>query len=236
MGIETRIGSPVAIGDLLADPHFSQLAAAMRRVEHLGPLDPEPERQPAEDAAAENRERALAWHLDHTDRVYRDARADHPAVLAWVQRLLAGNESGRPSLMLLGTLGTGKTYQCYGALRLLAESGARPFNPLATTAAELYDALRPGNPGFDRAAELARYAKAPILLLDDLGSAKHSEFTEEVTYRIVNHRYANALPTLFTTNLLAGDIKVVLGDRVASRLAEMCENVAFKGQDRRRTR
>lgn len=235
MTIETH--GPVPIGDLLADPRYGQLAEAIRRVEGLGPLEPEPERQPIEEVQAENRERALAWHAEHTPPVYRDARATHPAVTTWVERTLAGDtSSGRPSLMLLGTLGTGKTYQCHGALRLLAESGQRPFNPLAVTAADLYDELRPAPSLADRAAALGRYAKAPVLLVDDLGTGKPSEFTEEINYRLVNHRYANALPTLFTTNLLAENIKLTLGDRVASRLAEMCQTVPFTGQDRRRAR
>ncbi|MER7128641.1 hypothetical protein [Streptosporangium saharense] len=42
----------------------------------------------------------------------------------------------------------------------------------------------------------------PLLLLDDLGSAKASEWTEEITYRVINHRHENLLPGVFTSNLL----------------------------------
>lgn len=236
MDLKTHTGGIVALGDMVADPRFAALAEAMRRVDGLPPLESEPERQSLAEAIAERRERALDWHMAHTPPVYRDARADRPAVVGWVERLLAGDESQRPSLLMLGTVGTGKTWQSYGALRLLAESGLRLFNPIAITAADLYDSLRPGAKDLDRATEVARYARAGVLLIDDLGSAKHSEFTEEITYRIVNHRYSNALPTLFTTNLKPEDIKVVLGDRTASRLAEMCEKVKFEGRDLRRAR
>jgi DNA replication protein DnaC len=43
------------------------------------------------------------------------------------------------------------------------------------------------------------------------------------------------LPTLITTNLPMGHLRVTLGDRVASRLAEMTERVILDGPDRRRT-
>ncbi len=42
------------------------------------------------------------------------------------------------------------------------------------------------------------------------------------------------LPTLITTNLPTEQLRVALGDRVASRLAEMTERVILKGPDRRR--
>ncbi|CAL9508521.1 hypothetical protein SUDANB151_03563 [Streptomyces sp. enrichment culture] len=43
------------------------------------------------------------------------------------------------------------------------------------------------------------------------------------------------LPTLITTNLPTADLRSALGDRVASRLAEMTERVILTGPDRRRT-
>lgn len=78
-------------------------------------------------------------------------------------------------------------------------------------------------------------ARCPLLLLDDLGAAKTSEWTEELTYRLINHRYEHMLPTLITTNLPTAELRTALGDRVASRLAEMTERVILTGPDRRRT-
>ncbi|GHB22485.1 hypothetical protein GCM10010346_52710 [Streptomyces chryseus] len=43
------------------------------------------------------------------------------------------------------------------------------------------------------------------------------------------------LPTLITTNLPTAEFRTALGDRVASRLAEMTERVILTGPDRRRT-
>jgi DNA replication protein DnaC len=103
----------------------------------------------------------------------------------------------------------------------------------ATTAADLYAAQRPQQGG-DPEQQLWRLARSPLLLLDDLGAAKQSPWTEELTYRLVNHRYNQLLPTLVTTNLPVAELRDAVGDRVASRLAEMTERVILTGHDRRR--
>ncbi|MFI1953143.1 ATP-binding protein [Streptomyces xinghaiensis] len=173
---------------------------------------------------------------------YRSAVGDHPQVEAWVRSValaaVAQNKGARrqvrtgPSLLLVGTTGTGKTHLAYGAVRSLVGAGIG-VNWHATTVADMYANLRP-RPGIDTERELLTLSRCPLLLLDDLGAAKNSEWTEEITYRLVNHRYNQMLPTLITTNLAIRDLRVAVGDRVASRLAEMTERVVLTGSDRRR--
>ncbi|MDF3291907.1 ATP-binding protein [Streptomyces silvisoli] len=172
---------------------------------------------------------------------YRRAIADHPQVVAWVRAVAEAGRRGPggvpgiaqgSSLLIVGTTGTGKTHQAYGALRSLIGAGVR-LRWQATTAADLYAHLRP-RPGVDSERELMAMARCPLLILDDLGAAKSSEWTEELTYRLVNHRYNELLPTLITTNLSIRDLRDAVGDRVASRLAEMTERVILTGADRRR--
>ncbi|MDT0493132.1 ATP-binding protein [Streptomyces griseus] len=172
---------------------------------------------------------------------YRRALTDHPQVTAWADEIA---RAGRPgpagapgisegsSLLIAGPTGTGKTHQAYGAIRGLLAAGVR-LRWEAVTAADLYARLRPRS-GFDSERELQALAKCPLLLLDDLGAAKTSEWTEELTYRLINHRYERMLPTLITTNLPTPELRTALGDRVASRLAEMTERVILTGPDRRR--
>ncbi|GGV01609.1 hypothetical protein GCM10010495_10900 [Kitasatospora herbaricolor] len=104
---------------------------------------------------------------------------------------------------------------------------------IKTTAEELYAAQRPRQ-GVDSEQEMRALMACPLLIIDDLGAAKATEWTEALTLRLVNHRYEYMLPTIFTTNLPLGDIRAALGDRTASRLAEMCERVILTGPDRRR--
>lgn len=174
-------------------------------------------------------------------RRYRHARADHPEVIAWSKTYIADPENA-PSLLLLGVCGTGKTHQAYGALRrLVVDGGLTQW--IDTTAADLYAAVRPGR---EQSTEdtLDRYRTTPLLLLDDLGAGKGSEWTEEITYRLIDHRYRQCLPSIFTSNLPTQapantpvrTLKDALGDRITSRLAEMCTRVVLSGEDRRRAR
>lgn len=164
---------------------------------------------------------------------YRTALADHPDVAAWVE-LFRADPSTAPSLLINGPTGTGKTHQAHGALRAAVTAGQRPrIAWRAITAPDLYAALRPRQ-GVDTETEMQQWRNAGLLLLDDLGAAKSSEWTEEVTYRLIDHRYTHCLPSIFTTNVPTADLREHLGDRVASRLAEMCTRVTLTGADRRR--
>jgi DNA replication protein DnaC len=175
---------------------------------------------------------------------YRKAGADHPMVLKWLREVMAqaapANPGARPqvatgpSLLMAGVTGAGKTHQAYGALRALIQAGIA-VRWDATTAADLYADLRP-HAGHDAERILARVTRVPVLILDDLGAARTSEWVEEITYRLINQRYNRMLPTLITTNLAIGDLRAGLGDRVASRLAEMTERATFEPVDRRRHR
>ncbi|MFF8743840.1 ATP-binding protein [Streptomyces californicus] len=175
---------------------------------------------------------------------YQSAVADHPMVLDWVRKVteaaVAPSRGARrqvttgPSLLMAGVVGAGKTHQAYGAVRALVESGVG-VRWRATTAADLYADLRP-RPGVDSERELAAVSRCPLLIIDDLGAAKASEWVEEITYRLINRRYNLMLPTLITTNLAIKDLRSYLGDRVASRLAEMTTRVEFEPLDRRRYR
>ncbi|WP_446038026.1 ATP-binding protein [Streptomyces sp. SID1121] len=146
-----------------------------------------------------------------------------------------------PSLLLWGNTGTGKTHEAYGAIRSLTAAGcAVPWH--AVKAADLYGQLR-WRPGADVESMLRRIVRVPLLLLDDLGAAKNSEWTEELTFRLLAWRDENHLPTLITSNLapLRDEhvprhqpvLRDKVGDRVLSRLSGMCTALEFTGPDRR---
>lgn len=172
---------------------------------------------------------------------YRNATAEHPEIRTWADHA-AANHRDAGFLVIRGFIGTGKTHQAYGALRRIAEAGTPNFQMIATTAPDLYGLLRPGGSEKGSEHELKRLSRIPLLLLDDLGTEKLSEFTEEAAYRIVNYRYNESLPLLITTNLpvrsgetAAPDLVTHLGDRLASRLAQTATVVILEGPDRRRT-
>jgi DNA replication protein DnaC len=149
----------------------------------------------------------------------------------WAQQVVT-NLRGARSLALCGPVGTGKTHQAWATLRALADTGARVAWQ-ATTEADMFARLRPGGAP-DAEAEIGKLGTASVLLIDDLGAAKNSEWTEEVMYRIVNRRYEECLPSIFTTNVHPDHFTTTLGARIASRLAQMCDIVEVKGNDRRK--
>lgn len=181
---------------------------------------------------------ALARWTTATPRRYQTAIADHPAVTNWADTAITDLDQAG-DLLLTGPVGTGKTHQAYGALRRIAEAGPHRYEVIATTAPDLYGRLRPGGSERGTEDELRRLARVPLLLVDDLGVAKHSEWVEEVTYRLFNDRYNACRPTLITTNLPprdphGTDLADRLGDRLVSRLAESTTIVPIVGPDRRR--
>lgn len=171
---------------------------------------------------------------------FRDAEATIPEVAAWADHALSDNASAG-ALLLTGLTGTGKTHQGYGALRRIAAGGPDRFELIAVNSADMYGSLRPSQVMGAGERELRRLSEVQYLLLDDLGTAKASEWTEEVTYRLINYRYNHCLPTIITSNLPARnengpDLSGFVGARVASRLAEMVTGlVPMVGADRRRS-
>lgn len=178
------------------------------------------------------------WH--HQNRTYAEnniprryahATTDLTVIHEWVYGALREPESA-PSLLLAGPTGTGKTHAAFAALRLCAEA-IRPIRFKAASTAALLGDLRP-SAGRDSEALMKQYCADPLLFLDDLGAAKGSDWTEEILYRVVDYRYSNCLPCIFATNFEPGELSGRLGDRTASRLAEMCQVLPIEGKDRRR--
>lgn len=141
--------------------------------------------------------------------------------------------TGGASALILGPVGVGKTWQAIGLWRNLIRVGLSN-TPQVVSYAALFAALRP-QPGVNTEEIFSRYADSGLLVLDDLAVGKASEWTEEIIYRLVNHRYENMLPTIFTSNAVPKDIAASVGGRVSSRLTEMCTRVVLKGDDRRLT-
>lgn len=167
-----------------------------------------------------------------------------PEVKSWVA--LGRQAQG---LYLAGPVGTGKTQAAWRAtVEWCVAADVEPRGEDFATAfldgarisptvifsrlTDLLDDFRPGDGSVRRVRDCQQ---AKLLVLDDLGAEKASEWTQERLYSVIDHRYVNCMPLIVTGNLPPrelGDDNV--GKRVASRLAEMCRVVPMTGSDRRR--
>lgn len=74
---------------------------------------------------------------------------------------------------------------------------------------------------------------ADLLILDDLAAEKATDWVRQMVHVIVDDRYNNMKQTIITSNLGLDSIGQALDDRIASRIAGMCELVRMGGRDRR---
>ena len=129
-----------------------------------------------------------------------------------------------PNLMLIGPVGSGKTHTALAAARELfvKQSLEVEFAPVV----RLLDNMRPDarNRGASEWEHglpwIEFYSSVDVLVLDDLGGEKPSEWTAERLYLIVNERWLNQRPTVATTNLAPDDLKEAIGHRTYDRLRD----------------
>jgi DNA replication protein DnaC len=165
---------------------------------------------------------------------FRTAETDHPDVIGWTNRYLADPDTC-PDMLLKGPVGTGKSHQAFGALRrvalaVAARAGRMTYQVISHP--DFNDAMRP-KPDGANVRTLADFQTVDLLVFDDLGAGKTTEWTEDTLHRLVDCRWANQRPTIATTNLTPEKFRSDLDERVVSRLS-MSVQVALTGTDRRR--
>jgi len=77
----------------------------------------------------------------------------------------------------------------------------------------------------------------PLLVIDDLGKEKVSEWVEQTLYRIVDARYRENKALVITSNFSLSELEGrydEVGPALVSRIAEMCEGAHLMGRDWRR--
>src|SRR3712207_6205452 len=138
-------------------------------------------------------------------------------------------------LYFCGGVGTGKTHLAVAVMNELMQRKRVPS--LFVTVPEFLDNLREAYmiPGRDLDEWMDTVKNADLLVLDDLGSERPTEWVREHLFVIVNHRYRDALPTLFTSNIGPRDLATQLGEQTASRIIAMCDWISLKGEDYRET-
>ena len=146
-------------------------------------------------------------------------------------------------ILLIGPPGIGKTHLAVSVLREVVRKGFRGlYYDTRTLLSELRGSFDPVTRS--SGAEILEAVRgAELLVLDDLGAERFTDWVEETMNLIVNARYNEKRHVVFTSNYqdLPGDgddetdgaLKERVGFRMHSRLYEMCDFLEYDGPDYR---
>jgi DNA replication protein DnaC len=135
-------------------------------------------------------------------------------------------------LILLGSCGTGKTFGAGCILNSVLAQGHRALMISIEKIAEQAEEA-----GFEGKGEyFDDLMNIPLLILDDLGTARETEYMMEITNRVVSDREKSMKPLIVTTNITFDEIKNPKNDewaRIWSRINARAIPINFSGTDKR---
>jgi DNA replication protein DnaC len=179
-----------------------------------------------------NRYRAITF-----EQLEGDSLSAFPGQISVVRRFASGvsqHIDRGDSMWIMGDIGTGKTALAMLVSKAALESGRTvAIYSLPRLLALIRESIEreEGVVGF-----LERLSAVDLLHIDDVGAENRTDWALEQLYTIVNTRYEERRSIVLTTNLDHGELAEQVGERIVSRLVEMCGDtvVPLYGQDRRR--
>lgn len=157
-------------------------------------------------------------------------------------RLAREYPSADRGLLFMGTCGVGKTHLSVAILRELIEKKGVPclFYEFGSLLKEIQNSYNPVSQTSELTV-LSPVIEAEVLLLDELGATKPTDWVRDTMMQVINARYNNRKLTIFTTNYTdtrrqpsEETLEDRIGARPRSRLYEMCKTVVIEGEDYRR--
>jgi len=154
-------------------------------------------------------------------------------VRRYVHRIDDNINSGR-GLWFIGDIGTGKTTLAMLVSRNALEAGR------SVAIYSLPRLLALIRSTFQESSErtyldlIDRLCSVDLLHIDDIGAEQTSPWVIEQLYTIINTRYEDERSLVVTGNIVdKDDLRQQVGERIVSRLSEMCEPIMLCGTDAR---
>lgn len=161
---------------------------------------------------------------------YKETRDNRKAIEAahWII-----NDDTDASVYLYGSKGTGKTMlSCVITNEIARRGKAVVFSSVPDLMADIRASFKSGN----TEDVINSIKNAPILILDDLGAERATEWVGEQIFAIINARYASRKKTVITSNFSPDELAShfadkTQGERIVSRIYGLCARVQLGGKD-----
>lgn len=167
------------------------------------------------------------WDLTKGDKKY------HTLGRKYVENFQNVKDKGL-GLIIYGEVGSGKSYLSFaianGLLQNYVSVVCISINGLLDRIKETYN--RWGSEGEQEVIKALNNAE--LLIIDDLGVEKNTEWSISKLYDIIDNRYRNNLPIIITTNHSMEELRIKYGIRTVDRLNEVCINIEYKGRSLRK--
>jgi DNA replication protein DnaC len=146
-----------------------------------------------------------------------------------VKKFIISSCKNNQDFLLSGKTGCGKTHLAVSTLRRKIEHSQKLFTKydfpaaLFITVPELLFEMRQSYNSKEVSEQeiVDKYSFVSLLILDDLGAEKTTEWAESALYLIIDRRNRDEMWTIVTSNLTLAEIEHSLGARIASRLSDM---------------
>lgn len=167
-----------------------------------------------------------------TFKVTPQNKEAHRDAKAFVENFRKPETKGR-GMILAGDVGTGKTHLTAAIVNDLVGNGVDCiFGNITSLLGRLKNSYT--GEGDNESEIMNKYCNCALLVIDDLGKEKTTEWVQEKLYAIINHRYEHYKKTIITTNDNFRTLEGKLGEAVVSRLIEMCDGYKLEGSDYRK--
>lgn len=152
------------------------------------------------------------------------------AMRNYVDNFTELKEQGK-GLLLYGNCGTGKSFSACEIANALIDMG---ISVLVTNFAKILNELQNS---FEKQYYIDRLNNFSLLVIDDLGIERNTEYAKEQVYNIIDSRYRAGKPMIITTNLTMDKMKStddIDSMRIYDRILEKCFPIEFTGRNKRR--
>ena len=207
------------------EAYFAEGKTLFGRDRH--PKECDCQRKQREEREAADREQK---HREEVERLKRKGFTD-PAMREWT---FENDKAENHGLILWGSVGTGKSYFAGCIANALME---REISVCMTNFALILNDLAANYK--DRNEYISRLCSFPLLILDDFGMERGTEYGLEQVYNVVDSRYRSGKPLIVTTNLTLEELQNpedTAHARIYDRLTEMCCPVCITGENFRKAK